>query len=112
MTVPFVMFSSYSTAFEFQHTFKLAGPTRLFVSPTLLPLALTSRLPNNRIYIVEGNAQGHTSYGDLAARARDNRLPRLPIQEAQSDTLAYLTFSSGTTGLPKGTLSLAYLNPS
>ena len=110
MTVPFAMLSSYSTPFEFQHTFKLAGPTCLFVSSTLLPLALTSGLPEDRIYILEGNAQGHTSYGDLVARARDNRLPRLPIQQAQRDTLAYLTFSSGTSGLPKGMSSQVHLN--
>ena len=107
MTVPFAMFSSYSTPFEFQHTFNLAGPTRLFVTPTLLPLALTSGLPRDRIYIIEGNVQGHSSYLDLVARARGNKLPRLPIQQAQTDTLAYLAFSSGTTGLPKGTSFLA-----
>ena len=110
MTVPFAMLSSYSTPFEFQHTFKLASPTRLFVTPTLLPLALTSGLPEDRIYIIEGNVQGHTSYGDLVARARDHRLPRLPIQQAQRDTLAYLTFSSGTSGLPKGALFRAHIN--
>lgn len=110
MTVPFVMFSSYSTPFEFQHTFKLAGPTRLFVSPTLLSLALTSGLTEDRIYILEGNVHGRTSYADLVARARSNRLPRLPIRQARSDALAYLAFSSGTSGLPKGTLFPAHLN--
>lgn len=103
MTVPFVMFSSYSTPFEFQHTLKLAGPTRLFVSPSLLPLALASGLPDDRIYILEGDVEGRTSYADLVARAQRDRLPRLPIQQAQNDTLAYLVFSSGTSGLPKGT---------
>ncbi|KAF8553033.1 acetyl-CoA synthetase-like protein [Imleria badia] len=104
MTVPFAMLSCYSTPFEFQHAFNLAGPTRLFVSPTLLPLALTSGLPQDRIYILDGNLEGYTSYLDLVARARDNKLPRLPIQQAQTDTLAYLTFSSGTTGLPKAVM--------
>jgi len=104
MTVPFVMFSSYSTQFEFQHTFNLANPTRLFVTPALLPLALTSGLPKDRIYILEGTVQGHTSYGDLVTRVRENKLPRLPIQQAGSDTLAYLAFSSGTTGLPKAVM--------
>lgn len=102
MTVPFVMFSAYSTPFEFQHTLKLAAPTRLFVSQTLLPLALSSGLPGDRIYILEGHVQGRPSYGDLVARAQSNGLPRLPIQPAQTDTLAYLVFSSGTSGLPKG----------
>ncbi|KAF8125729.1 hypothetical protein EV363DRAFT_1350027 [Boletus edulis] len=104
MTVPFAMFSSYSTPFELQHAFKLTDPTRLFVTPALLPLALKSNLPQDRMYIIEGNVQGYTSYGDLVARARDNKLPRLSIQQAQRATLAYLTFSSGTTGLPKAVM--------
>lgn len=110
VTVPFALFSSYSTPFEFQHIFKLAGPTHLFVTPTLLPLALTSGLSEDRIYILEGNVPGRTSYADLVARARTNSLPRLPIQQAQTDTLAYLAFSSGTSGLPKGTSLPAHLN--
>lgn len=112
MTVPFVMFSSYSTPFEFQHMFKLTSPTRLFVSPTLLPLALNSGLPRDRIYIIDGNVEGYTSYGDLVARAQDNKLPRLPVQQARTDTLAYMAFSSGTTGLPKGMSSRAIFKSS
>ena len=108
MTVPFAIFSSYSTPFEFQHAFNLAGPTRLFVTPALLPLALTSGLSQDRIYILDGNVQNYASYLDLVARARAYRLPRLPIRQAQTDTLAYLAFSSGTTGLPKGTLFSAH----
>ncbi|KAG9315981.1 acetyl-CoA synthetase-like protein [Chiua virens] len=103
-TVPFVMFSAYSTPFELQHTIKLAAPTRLFVSPILLPLALTSGLPDDRIYILEGHVPGRVSYGELVERARKNGLPRLPVQPAQNDTLAYLVFSSGTSGLPKAVM--------
>ena len=102
MTVPFAMFSSYSTPFEFQHVLRLAGPTRLFVSPALLPLALTSGLPDDRIYIIGGNVEGRVSYGGLIDRARRIGLPPLPVQPAEADTLAYLVFSSGTSGLPKG----------
>ncbi|KAG9316024.1 hypothetical protein JVU11DRAFT_3686 [Chiua virens] len=104
MTVPFAMFSSYSTPFEFQHIVKLAAPTRLFVSPSMLPLALSSGLSDDRIYILEGHVLGRVSYGELVERARRNGLPRLPVQPAQKDTLAYLIFSSGTSGLPKGVM--------
>ncbi|KIJ64595.1 hypothetical protein HYDPIDRAFT_111963 [Hydnomerulius pinastri MD-312] len=104
ITVPFAMFSSYSTPFEFQHAVKLAGATRLFVSPSMLRLALTSGLPEDRIYILEGKIPGRTSYDDLVARAQFNRMPRLPIRHAKRDTLAYLIFSSGTSGLPKAVM--------
>ena len=107
-TVPFVTFSAYSTEFEFQHSIKLSGATRLFVSPTLLHLAQVSSLPDDCIYILEGNVEGRTSYATLVDRVRQTKIPRLPVRPAKKDTLAYLVFSSGTTGLPKG--ERAFLN--
>ncbi|KAI6098229.1 hypothetical protein F5141DRAFT_1190829 [Pisolithus sp. B1] len=104
ITVPFATFSCYSTTFEFQYATKLSGVTRLFVSPTLLHLAHVSSLPDDRIYILEGEVEGHTSYSTLVDRVRLRSMPRLPIRPAQNDTLAYLIFSSGTTGLPKAVM--------
>jgi acyl-CoA synthetase (AMP-forming)/AMP-acid ligase II len=102
ITVPFAMISAYSTPLEFKHAVTLSQATRVFVSLSLLPLALTSGLPDDRIYVLEGHAEGRLSYEDLVNRARHNRIPRLPIKHATRDTLAYLVFSSGTSGLPKG----------
>jgi acyl-CoA synthetase (AMP-forming)/AMP-acid ligase II len=96
------MISGYSTPFEFKHAVSLSQATRIFVSPSLLPLALTSGLPDDRIYLLEGHVEGRLSYEDLVNRARRNRMPRLAIKHATRDTLAYLVFSSGTSGLPKG----------
>ncbi|KAF9240269.1 acetyl-CoA synthetase-like protein [Melanogaster broomeanus] len=104
ITVPFALFSAFSTPFEFKHAVQLAGATRLFVSPSLLHLALSSGFPPDRIYILEGEVDGHTSYGALVARARNAKMPRLPVRHAESNTLAYLIFSSGTSGLPKGVM--------
>ncbi|KIJ17594.1 hypothetical protein PAXINDRAFT_167606 [Paxillus involutus ATCC 200175] len=104
ITVPFVTFSSFSTPFEFEYTMKLSGATRLFVSPSLLRLALSSGLPDDCIYILEGEVQGRTSYGDLVSRAQHGKMPWLPIAHATQDTLAYLIFSSGTSGLPKAVM--------
>jgi len=101
ITVPFALFSSYSTAYEFKHTSSLAQPTRIFTSPSLLPLALTSGLPADRIYLLEGENKGHTSYDQLVSSVRTNGIPRLPVRHATKDTLAYMVFSSGTSGLPK-----------
>ncbi|KAG1882796.1 hypothetical protein F4604DRAFT_353071 [Suillus subluteus] len=104
IAVPFAMISGYSTPFEFKHAVSLSQATRIFVSPSLLPLALTSGLPDDRVYLLEGHAEGHLSYEDLVSRARRNRIPRLPVQHATRDTLAYLVFSSGTSGLPKAVM--------
>jgi acyl-CoA synthetase (AMP-forming)/AMP-acid ligase II len=103
ITVPFALFSSYSTPYEFKIVNSLAQATRIFASPSLLPLALTSGLPEDRIYILEGERDGYTSYSQLVSSARKNHsIPRLPVRHATKDTLAYLAFSSGTSGPPKG----------
>ncbi|OAX33941.1 acetyl-CoA synthetase-like protein [Rhizopogon vinicolor AM-OR11-026] len=104
ITVPFAMISGYSTPLEFKHAITISQATRVFVSLSLLPLALTSGLPNDRIYVLEGHVEGRLSYEDLVSRAQHNRIPRLPIKHATRDTLAYLVFSSGTSGLPKAVM--------
>lgn len=96
------MISAYSTLLEFKHAISLSQATRVFVSLSLLPLALTSGIPDDRIYVLEGRVDGRLSYEDFVNRARHNRIPRLPVKHATRDTLAYLVFSSGTSGLPKG----------
>ena len=96
------MISAYSTLLEFKHAISLSQATRVFVSLSLLPLALTSGIPDDRIYVLEGRVNGRLSYEDFVNRARHNRIPRLPVKHATRDTLAYLVFSSGTSGLPKG----------
>ncbi|KAG2147413.1 uncharacterized protein EDB93DRAFT_1250559 [Suillus bovinus] len=105
ITVPFALFSSYSTPHEFEAISSLAQATRIFSSPSLLPLALTSGLPKDRIYILEGERDGYTSYDQLVSSARKNNIPRLPVRYANKDTLAFLVFSSGTSGLPKAVMA-------
>ncbi|KAG1739566.1 hypothetical protein EDB19DRAFT_1895468 [Suillus lakei] len=104
ITVPFALFSCYSTPHEFKHANSLAQPTRIFTSPSLLPLALTSGLPPNRIYLLEGGGTGHISYDQLVSSTRTNGIPRLPVRHATKDTLAYLVYSSGTSGPPKAVM--------
>ncbi|KAG1737862.1 uncharacterized protein EDB91DRAFT_1237828 [Suillus paluster] len=105
ITVPFVLFSSYSTPYEFKHANSLAQATRIFASPSLLPLALTSGLPAGRIYLLEGEIKGYTSFDQLVSSARENGIPRLPVRHATKDTLAYLIYSSGTSGPPKAVMT-------
>ncbi|KAG2123812.1 hypothetical protein DEU56DRAFT_983721 [Suillus clintonianus] len=105
ITVPFALFSSYSTPYEFKHASSLAQATRIFTSPSLLQLALTSGLPADRIYLLEGENKGYTSYDQLISSARKNSIPRLPVRHATKDTLAYLIYSSGTSGPPKAVMA-------
>jgi acyl-CoA synthetase (AMP-forming)/AMP-acid ligase II len=105
ITVPFALFSSYSTPYEFKHANSLAQATRIFASPSLLQLALTSGLPADRIYLLEGESKDYISYDQLISSARKNGIPRLPVRHATKDTLAYLIYSSGTSGPPKAIMA-------
>ncbi|KAG1732677.1 uncharacterized protein EDB91DRAFT_1084707 [Suillus paluster] len=99
ITVPFALFPSALTQYEFKHANSLAQATRIFASPSLLLLALSSGLPADRIHILEGDNEGYTSYDQLVASARNNSIPRLPVRHATKDTLAYLIYSSGTNAV-------------
>ncbi|KAG0706265.1 hypothetical protein DFH29DRAFT_980527 [Suillus ampliporus] len=105
ITVPFALFSSSWTPYEFKHANSLAQATRIFASPSLLPLALSSGLPADRIHILEGDKQGYTSYDQLVGSVRNKNIPRLPVRHATKDTLAYLIYSSGTNGPPKAVMA-------
>ncbi|KAG1769120.1 hypothetical protein EV702DRAFT_705790 [Suillus placidus] len=104
ITVPFALFSSYSTSYELKHAKSLAQATRVFTSLALLPLASTLGLPADRIYLLDGEKKGYTSYDQLVSSVRKNDIPRLPVRHATKDTLAYLVYSSGTSGLPKAVM--------
>ncbi|KAG2123810.1 hypothetical protein DEU56DRAFT_759917 [Suillus clintonianus] len=99
ITVPFALFSSYSTPYEFKHANSLVQATRIFTSPSLLPLALTSGLPADQIHLLEGENNDYTNYDQLVSSARKSGIPRLPVRDANKDTLAYLVFSSGTSAV-------------
>lgn len=90
-----------------------ATATRLFVHPSLLSAALQAaeqtNLPKEHIYLLGTSGSRHVSQRrdllSLIRNVRERRLPRQPIAPVRKDTLAYLVFSSGTSGRPKGTMS-------
>ncbi|THH31193.1 hypothetical protein EUX98_g3018 [Antrodiella citrinella] len=45
-----------------------------------------------------------TSFGELTQQMRKKSVPRVPVKAVKKDSLAYLVFSSGTSGLPKAVM--------
>ncbi|KAH9950549.1 hypothetical protein B0H21DRAFT_819023 [Amylocystis lapponica] len=108
LATPFALLSAYATPFELGHALRTARATRLFVQPALCAdvrrAAQEAGLPEDRIYVLEGRLEGKVSFGDMIDRVRLAGVPRVPVRAAKKDTLAYLVFSSGTTGLPKAVM--------
>ncbi|KAG5642539.1 hypothetical protein DXG03_002577 [Asterophora parasitica] len=108
ITTPFALISSYSTPFELKHALELSKATVLFVDANLLPLVLPVAkkvgIPSSKIFVLEGHAKGRKNFGDLIEDAHTRKIPAVAPREARKDTLAYLIFSSGTSGLPKAVM--------
>ena len=59
-------------------------------------------IPHDKIYLLGGSVKGRPSFDGLIKRVREKNIPRIGVRPAKADTLAYLVFSSGTSGMPKG----------
>jgi len=100
---------SQSALQEIANLLKLSGVTCLFASEQLYPLAAAAAkmigFPLKSIFILQGEVAGNASLPRLIEGVKARGLPKIATREVQDDTLAYLMFSSGTTGLPKGFFS-------
>ncbi|KAF5348540.1 hypothetical protein D9756_009586 [Leucocoprinus leucothites] len=108
IAVPFVLISCYSTPFELRHALSLTKTTRLFVSPQylsgVLPVATELGLPEDRIYFMNEDVSGKISIESLIRRVKEKQIPEENVRIVPKDTLGYLVFSSGTSGLPKAVM--------
>lgn len=114
ITVPFALLPSLSKKFELVHLLKLSKVTKLFVQPKYLQGVIAAAkevgLHESVIFVLEGHDGERNSLEDLIRGVQNAVISPIGIRPASKDTLAYLIFSSGTTGLPKGYLSHRFIS--
>ncbi|KAJ3555619.1 hypothetical protein NM688_g2475 [Phlebia brevispora] len=108
ITTPISLLSAYATPFELAHAMRTSKVTRLFVQASHYSKALKAAeevgLPVDRIYVLEGHHDSKKNVQDLIDDVQRSGAPRVAVKPATRDTLAYLVFSSGTSGLPKAVM--------
>ncbi|KAI1271656.1 acetyl-CoA synthetase-like protein [Xylaria sp. FL0933] len=99
---------------EMTYALRTANARFIATHPTSIDIALESAknagIPKQHIFLLEGRLDGYTTIQDLIERGRkygnDNQIPytTLPQGKKNGDVCALLSFSSGTTGLPKAVM--------
>jgi acyl-CoA synthetase (AMP-forming)/AMP-acid ligase II len=102
--MPFALLNPCWTPFEFEYALKLTKATRLFVQDQLLPTVAPAakNVGMKDIYVLGQKIEGLRTFEEMVEDGRSQATAPVSPRAVTKDTLAYLMFSSGTTGLPKG----------
>ncbi|KZV73185.1 acetyl-CoA synthetase-like protein, partial [Peniophora sp. CONT] len=104
LALPAILLPSSSPAAEVCTLARTSGVTRIFTSPRLLSTARATGLPDRQIYVMNGRVRRMSSLDEAIERVKVHGF-NMPSQKVTDETLAYMVFSSGTSGLPKGVMT-------
>jgi len=103
--IPFALFLASPTPYELKHLVKASKVKKVFTSPRNFENARivakeAGFSESDGIFILEGKVEGKRSFDDLVRSVKEPAKNYAKV--VNRDALAYLIFSSGTTGPPKG----------
>jgi len=105
--IPFILFPASPTPYELKHLAKVSKVKKIFASPRNLKNARiiaeeAGFSESNGVFILEGKVEGKRSFDDLVRSVKEPAKDY--AKPVNKDALAYLVFSSGTSGPPKGVM--------
>ena len=107
--IPFALFPASPTPYELKHLVRISKIKKIFTSPRNLENARIAAKEGgfseaNGVFILEGQVKGVGSFDDIVRSV--NEPAKDYAKPVGKEALAYLTFSSGTTGPPKGDVAM------
>ena len=96
---------------EMSYALRTANAKFLMTIPSSMNVAAAAAknagIPKERVFLLEGSLESHTSIQQLLQIGRsygsNGQIPsfKIPVGKKNKDICGFLSFSSGTTGLPK-----------